>query len=131
MFLKDVSPLILYDVEHGTAMEPMQGICTSSQFDLWYTKLFCFPEVTSEFFSSCDSVLGDSMEFHQAKRGSLHFCLGTWNCSACKAGESGLIFRKGGFLELRQEPQVYSRGTAGMAIQNSSLFSEVRTPVYL
>ena len=36
-----------------------------------------------------------------------------------------------GFLELRQEPLIYSRVTAGMAIQNSTLFSEVRTPVYL
>ena len=36
-----------------------------------------------------------------------------------------------GFLELRQEPGVYSRVTAGMAIRNSTLFSEVRTPVEL
>ena len=34
-------------------------------------------------------------------------------------------------LELRQEPEVYSRVKAGMAIRNSTLFSEVRTPVYL
>ena len=34
-----------------------------------------------------------------------------------------------GFLELRQERGVYSRVTAGMAIRNSTLFSEVRTPV--
>ena len=27
---------------------------------MWYTKLFCIPEVTSVFFLSCDSVLGDS-----------------------------------------------------------------------
>ena len=33
------------------------------------------------------------------------------------------------FLELRQERRVYSRVTAGMAIRNSTLFSEVRTPV--
>ena len=33
------------------------------------------------------------------------------------------------FLELQWEPGVYSRGTAGMAIQNSCLFSDVRTPV--
>ena len=33
------------------------------------------------------------------------------------------------FLELRQERGVYSRVTAGMAIRNSTLFSEVRTPV--
>ena len=25
MYLKDVSPLILYDIEHGLAMKPMQG----------------------------------------------------------------------------------------------------------
>ena len=33
------------------------------------------------------------------------------------------------FLELRREPGVYSRVTAGMAIQNSCLFSDVKTPV--
>ena len=31
-----------------------------------------------------------------------------------------------GFLEVRQEPGVYSRVTAGMSIRNSSLFIEVR-----
>ena len=35
------------------------------------------------------------------------------------------------FLDLRQAPGVYSRVTAGMAIWNSALFSEVRTPVFL
>ena len=34
-----------------------------------------------------------------------------------------------GFLELRQEPGLYSRVTAGMSIRNWSLFREVRTPV--
>ena len=33
------------------------------------------------------------------------------------------------FLELRQEPRVYSPVTAGMSIRNCSLFSEVRTSV--
>ena len=46
--------------------------------------------------------------------------------------ESGLISPQGGclmgFFELRQEPGEYSRVTAGMAIRNSTLFSEVRTP---
>ena len=35
------------------------------------------------------------------------------------------------FLMLRWEPGVYSRVTAGMAIQNPCLFSDVRTPVKL
>ena len=52
-------------------MEPMQGKLTSSPFDLGHTDLFCVPEVTSVFFSSCDSVVGDSLEFSQANRGSL------------------------------------------------------------
>ena len=36
-----------------------------------------------------------------------------------------------GFLDLRQERGVYSQVTAEMAIRNSTLFSEVRTPVQL
>ena len=52
-------------------MEPMQGKLASSQFDFWYTEQFCIPEVTSVFFSSCDSVVGDSLVFNQANRGSL------------------------------------------------------------
>ena len=48
------------------AMEPIQGKWASSRVDLGYTELFCIPEVTSEFFSSWDSVPGDSLEFHQA-----------------------------------------------------------------
>ena len=52
-------------------MEPMQGKLASSQFDLGYTELFCIPEVTSVLFSSCDSVVGDSLEFNHTNRGSL------------------------------------------------------------
>ena len=52
-------------------MEPMEGKLASSQFDLGHTDLFCVPEVTSCFFSSCDSAVGDSLEFNQANRGSL------------------------------------------------------------
>ena len=64
-------PLVLYDGGHVMVMEPMQGKLASSQFDLGHTNLFCIPEVTSVFFSSCDSVVGDSLEFIQANRGSL------------------------------------------------------------
>ena len=52
-------------------MEPMQGKLASSQFDFGYTKQFLIPGVTSVFFSSCDSVVGDSLEFNQANLGSL------------------------------------------------------------
>ena len=70
-YLKGVKPLVLYDEDRGMVMETMQGKLASSQLDLGYTDLFCVPEVTSGFFSSCDSVVGDSLEFNQANRGSL------------------------------------------------------------
>ena len=52
-------------------MDPMQGKLASSQFDLGHTDLFSIPDVKSLFFSSCDSVVGDSLEFNQANRSSL------------------------------------------------------------
>ena len=36
--VKDVKPLVLYDVEHGMAMDAMQGKLASSPFDLVYTE---------------------------------------------------------------------------------------------
>ena len=101
--------------------------------DLGYTNQFCIPEVTSVFFSACDRLVGDSLVFNQANRGSLCVSLGKRNCSACNAGESGLMSWRGGslmgFLELQQAGGVYSRVTTGMHILNGSLFSEVRTLV--
>ena len=64
-FLKEVKPLVLYAVEHGIAKEQMRGKWASSCVDFGYTELFCIPELTSEFISSCDSVLGDSLVFYQ------------------------------------------------------------------
>ena len=63
--------LVLYDVDRGVVMEPMQEKLASSQFDFGYTKQFCIPGVTSVFFSSSNSVFGDSLKFNQANRGSL------------------------------------------------------------
>ena len=114
-------------------MEPMKGKLASSQFDFGYTEQFCIPGVISVSFSSCDSVVGDSLEFSQANRGSLRILLGKRNCSGNSAGKSALISQRGeslmGFLELLQEPGVYNRVTTGMSIRNWSLFSEVRIPV--
>ena len=59
--VKDVKPLVVYDVECEMAMDSMKGKCASSWFDLGYTNLFCLPELTSVFFSCFDSVLGDSL----------------------------------------------------------------------
>ena len=56
----------MYDVDRRMVMEPMQRKLGSSQIDSGHTDLFCFPEVTSVFFLSCDCVVGDSLEFNQA-----------------------------------------------------------------
>ena len=64
-------PLVLYSVENGEALEQMRGKWASSCVDFGYTELFCIRELTSEFISSCDSVLGDSLVFCQENRGSL------------------------------------------------------------
>ena len=65
-FLKEVKPLVLYDVEHGIAMEPMKGKWASSLVDLGYISLFGIQEVTAVFLSSYDSGFRDSLVFHQA-----------------------------------------------------------------
>ena len=52
-------------------LEAMQGIMASYQIDFGYTKRFWVPEVTSVFFSSCDSVVGYCLEFNQATGDSL------------------------------------------------------------
>ena len=49
----------------------MMGKWASSCVDFGYTELFCIPELTSEFISSCDSVLGDSLVFYQENWASL------------------------------------------------------------
>ena len=53
------------------AKDSMKWKCASSCVDLGYPNLFCILEVTSVFFSCCDCVLGDSLQFHQGNRGSL------------------------------------------------------------
>ena len=59
--LKEVKPIVVYDVEHRMALEPMYGKWASSSVDLGYTELFCIPAVTSLSFYTCNSVLGNAM----------------------------------------------------------------------
>ena len=60
-FLREDKLLVLYNMEHGIAMEPMKGKWASSRFALGNNELFCIPEVTALFFPSSDSFLGDSL----------------------------------------------------------------------
>ena len=116
IFLKDVKPPVVHYVECGTAMEPMQVKCASSWVYLVYTNLLWTPEGTSVFFSSCDSDLGDSLEFHQEIDGPyvfewdhgipLHTMQGNQS-SSCGEGEVSWVFSSCGrhlgyILELRQ-----------------------------
>ena len=105
IIVKDVKPFVVYDMECEMAMDSGKGKCPSSWVDLGYTNLFCILEVTSVFFSCCDSVLGGSLQFHEGNLGSLRLWLATRNSSAWNAGEWGLILQQGGslmsFLEWR------------------------------
>ena len=47
--LKEVKPLVIYDVERGMALEPMNVKPASSTFDFGYTEIFRVPVVTSVF----------------------------------------------------------------------------------
>ena len=42
--------MVLYDVEWGIALKPMQGNWLSFQVDLGYTELFHIPALISLFF---------------------------------------------------------------------------------
>ena len=64
-----------------------EGEWASSCFDFGYTDLFCIPELTSEFISSCDSVLGDSLVFYQENRGSLTCFIGNMILLCMKCNE--------------------------------------------
>ena len=46
----EVKPLVVYDVESGMAVDPMQGTRASSRVDLEYSRLFLITEVTSVCF---------------------------------------------------------------------------------
>ena len=80
------------------------------------------------FFSSCDSVVGDSLEFKQIEAPYV-FDLENAIALDTMQGNRASSHREGNvswFSRLRPEPGVYSRVTAGMSIRNSSLFIEVR-----
>ena len=52
-------------------MAQMRGKWVSSCVHFGYTDLFWIPEMTPEFISSFDSILGDSPVFYQENSGSL------------------------------------------------------------
>ena len=48
--LKEVKPLVVYNVECGMTLEPIQGNWALSRVDLGYTEQFRVPAVTSVSF---------------------------------------------------------------------------------
>ena len=115
-------------------MEPMKGKWASSRVDFGFTELFCIPEVhqcSSRFVTVFLETLWCSIKKIEAP--------------TCLIGNTILLFMKcreiKPHLPARGMCHVISRvaaGTwgiyasqAGMDIRNSTLFSEVRTPVLL
>ena len=130
-FLKEVKPLVLYSVEHGIAMEPMKGKLASSRVDLGYTELFCIPEV-HQCSSRFVTVFLGTLCVPSKKSRLLTYLI--WKtgllCMECRGIEPhfptrGMSHR---ISRVRHEPGLYTRVTLGMAIRNTTLFSEVRTP---
>ena len=130
--VKDVKPLVVFDKECCMALEPMQGIgphldliCgTRSSFMLLWLPQGPSRFVTVFLGTLCSSIKEDKapLLFHGKHGIALFTMQGNWDSSR---GEGKDIF----FHQLRWEPGVYSRVTVGMALQNSCLFSYVKTPV--
>ena len=60
----------MFDGERGMALESMQGKRASSRVDFEYMDFRRDAGVTSGSLSTCDSVLADCLDIHQASRGS-------------------------------------------------------------
>ena len=131
-FLKEVKPLVLYSVEHGIAMEPMKGKLASSRVDLGYTELFCIPEVHQCSSHFVTVFLGTLCVPSRKSRLLTRFIWKTGLlCMECRGIEPHFPTRgmSHTISRVRHEPGLYTRVIAGMAFRNSTLFSEVRTPV--
>ena len=122
-------------------MEEMRGKWASSCVDFGYTELFCIPELTSEFISSCDSVLRDSgvlsrklrfvtclipisgllctqcreIKPHLPERGMCHgisrFAAGTWGIFSSYSGDGHSKLR---FVQISQDSCLVIMDTSGI-----------------
>ena len=100
-------------------MEPIQGKLSTSQFDFGYTEQFCIPGVTSVFSCLVTVLLGTLWSSIKQIEAPYLFDWEHGIALNTKPGNRASSLRGRslmGFLELRQEPGVYSRVTAGMAI---------------
>ena len=134
ILLKDVRIHFVNDLERGVAMQLVQGKSASSWVDLGYTNLFCIPEVTSVFFSSCDSVLGDSLSSIKAiefpyefdwEHGILLHAMHGNRSSSWGEGEVSLVFSNCGrhmgyILQLRR---IWSFETRVLSVKSGLLTS--------
>ena len=66
----------MFQGAHGIALHAVQGNRASSRVDLRYMELLRDSGVTSGSLCTCDSVLVDCLEIHQASSGSLHVLWG-------------------------------------------------------
>ena len=99
-------------MEHGIAMEQMRGKWASSCVDFGYTVLFCIPELTSEFISSCDSVLGDSVVLSRKLR-----------LLTCLIGNTILLCKKCREIKPHLPARGMSHGMSRVAVGTWGIFS--------
>ena len=86
-----MKPLVLYDVEHGIAMEPMKWKWASSRVDLGNTELFCISEVTAVFLSRA----------HRDMRAPVQMTLSPTAFSRVSTRDSGMSSS----CEMKDEPE--------------------------
>ena len=114
-------------------MEQMRGKWASSCIDFGYTDLFCISELTSEFFSSCDSVLGDSLVFCQENE-ALNVFNGEYDIAlhemqGNQASSLGEGYVSWDFSSCGRNVVYIFELQRGWPLETSTLFSEVNTPL--
>ena len=97
-----------------------------------YPELCHTPAETSVYFLTGEGILGDSV-VPSSKSRLLSRLIGNkeLHCMQCRGNGPHLSGsgKSHVFLELRSEPGICSRVTAGVDIRNFCLFRDVRTPV--
>ena len=114
-------------------MEQMRGKWASACVDFGYTEIFCIPELTSEFFSSCDSVLRDSLVFCQENE-ALNVFNGEYDIDlhemqGNQASSLGEGYVSWDFSSCGRNVVYIFELQRGWPFETSTLFIEVNTPL--
>ena len=120
--VKDVKPLVVYDVECEMAVNSMKEKCASSWVD-WGTPIY-FALLSWHQCSSLDVTVFLGILFSSIREIEVPYVF-DWEHGTPQHEIQG----NQRHLAASGKSHKFSRVAAGMAIWNSGLFSEVRTPV--